>query len=1239
MSIFKNSFTPAVRNQLTARGQAFTRRNSSDLIYINGRAAWVRMISGVDIDGYGDKLAKENILQGGVLQTNGKSLRSGVGNNFNTNSYSNVTNGPLGIQSNLHGLVPMPGITSVNVESRSAYGSIRVATVNFICNDIKQLELMELLYMRPGFLVLLEWGWAPYLKNNGNLNFNPSLYDDMFKNNNKSLQERLIDVYNKSVLNDANYEGILGYVKNYSWSARPNGGYDCVTEIISTGEILESLKVNYSVNFLPSEQLRGGLLFKTASKYSDNIEKLYKTNIIAGIAGELIFKAYSVIGVTSTIKNESKAAISGLLLPYLALSKYSIIKDYDDTWEEGMSFKISDSQGDITGIPNSEINLFGLDINPESNKNNNEIESDKQVYIDLHSFINILNKWVIPVDKNNNSPIVSISLKDRNYIENNTNDLLCLYHPLQISMDPSICLIKNTKIKNIKNIKIERQNITSTFEPQNIYTDNKNKQLLSYVFKNTVNSMLSELGNENDLDKRISIIKVYITSMIKNAELKGINKNDATEIIANVWENYKFISSFSLRNEKFVINSDAVNTLYESDDKNKTAELSFLDMLRYNLTFGLFGSNLEIFQNNPDNSLKEALGNDYKLFFKSNDIVRNFSISQIKEKFNILENDELTQSLQFDAIKFLDKLKLNYEYNDSGFGVIGNIYVNLNNILNIAIGSELEANDIKEKREINLYDFLKKLMNQIQGSIGSINNFEIHVDPIDNIARIIDINYIDLKNTNEAYKNAYTFLSQTPTEFNPKLDSLFNNIRSYKINSKIFKEQSSIVAISAQNGGGVMGLDNETLVGFNKGIKNRLIPNSNPRILYDYSKEIKQSELINNINSSLSILYNFLEDLNWIENKYIIFDKSRKYKFENSEQYKNILRDFISNYQSISTTPSSFRSIIPTTVSLELDGIGGLIIGHMFRLPSELLPMGYKTLNGIGRKQGYIITKLGHRVSDSDWVTNVEAQTIILEDNLNNQKFNLNEALEAAQRGTQVTIKPDGQLNIEEQNINQVTKGTSINENKRNVVEAIIKYSKSKGINDPQRLTAILTVALAESSLIPTKVEELIYSVDRAKAVFPSRLAGKTNTEIAKIFSSTESAGEFLYGGRFGNNQPGDGAKYRGRGLTQITFKDNYVKMRDNLKKAGENIDIVSNPELANQFDNSIKILIIGKLYSQFGAQLKPGVNYKNSAHEIIRTQNGNQTPNNEILQVYTKALASINSTNWIQDLLKYENT
>ncbi|MCT8783589.1 peptidoglycan-binding protein LysM [Glaesserella parasuis] len=50
---------------------------------------------------------------------------------------------------------------------------------------------------------------------------------------------------------------------------------------------------------------------------------------------------------------------------------------------------------------------------------------------------------------------------------------------------------------------------------------------------------------------------------------------------------------------------------------------------------------------------------------------------------------------------------------------------------------------------------------------------------------------------------------------------------------------------------------------------------------------------------------------------------------------------------------------------------------------------------------------------------------------------------------------------------------------------------------------------------------------------------------------------EFMYGGRMGNDQVGDGAKYRGRGAIQITGKDNYRRIGNML-----GVDLVKNPEL-----------------------------------------------------------------------------
>jgi Subtilase family/Domain of unknown function (DUF4114) len=64
---------------------------------------------------------------------------------------------------------------------------------------------------------------------------------------------------------------------------------------------------------------------------------------------------------------------------------------------------------------------------------------------------------------------------------------------------------------------------------------------------------------------------------------------------------------------------------------------------------------------------------------------------------------------------------------------------------------------------------------------------------------------------------------------------------------------------------------------------------------------------------------------------------------------------------------------------------------------------------------------------------------------------------------------------------------------------------------------------------------------------------------------------QLTYDGRLGNDQPGDGYRYRGRGYTQITGKGNYRNWSTRL-----GIDLVSNPEKATEPEIAAKIIVQG---------------------------------------------------------------
>jgi len=70
--------------------------------------------------------------------------------------------------------------------------------------------------------------------------------------------------------------------------------------------------------------------------------------------------------------------------------------------------------------------------------------------------------------------------------------------------------------------------------------------------------------------------------------------------------------------------------------------------------------------------------------------------------------------------------------------------------------------------------------------------------------------------------------------------------------------------------------------------------------------------------------------------------------------------------------------------------------------------------------------------------------------------------------------------------------------------------------------------------------------------------------ESGRFFYTKELASGKAYEGRkdLGNTTPGDGVKYKGRGLIQITGKSNYIQLSKDF-----NIDLVNNPALLEQPD------------------------------------------------------------------------
>ena len=110
-------------------------------------------------------------------------------------------------------------------------------------------------------------------------------------------------------------------------------------------------------------------------------------------------------------------------------------------------------------------------------------------------------------------------------------------------------------------------------------------------------------------------------------------------------------------------------------------------------------------------------------------------------------------------------------------------------------------------------------------------------------------------------------------------------------------------------------------------------------------------------------------------------------------------------------------------------------------------------------------------------------------------------------------------------------------------------------ISTPERQAAFIGQCAHESGNFKTLQENLNYSAKGLNATWPSRFPSE---EAAQPFHrNPEKIANKVYSGRMGNTDEGDGWKYRGRGLIQLTGKDNYRLASDAL-----GVDFVANPDL-----------------------------------------------------------------------------
>ena len=341
-------------------------------------------------------------------------------------------------------------------------------------------------------------------------------------------------------------------------------------------------------------------------------------------------------------------------------------------------------------------------------------------------------------------------------------------------------------------------------------------------------------------------------------------------------------------------------------------------------------------------------------------------------------------------------------------GIIPNIFFSYD-----LLESLILTNTDEETGALDLYKFLKSLLNEANILLGGVNklnlrivdkNFGTEEEPI--IKQVVEfydeVSPFEVEKLRKAKEEEPSFkIYGFGEEINGQREGNF--VLDYQFRTEITKKLSTMIAVGAQANGQSVGEDATLFSKWNYGLVDRVLPQK-----LDIDKVIKKAdETTQGYLQLISLYQDYLENFTGaINSGSITFEENNVdtlpgwiggaqidqienvtgYKFPNCNltplnDYQTSLSGFTETQRTVFNKfysleavgrklPTPFIGFVPIGFEMTIDGLSGLRIFDRLKIDSRYLPPNY------GDTLDFIITQLDHKIENNKWITHLATMSI-----------------------------------------------------------------------------------------------------------------------------------------------------------------------------------------------------------------------------------------------------------------------